>query len=103
MEDSRYVVRGRETEFVIIKAEPTEYWPQLLKEKRKNHWLKIDFNKWKDEDESDDEGRGPSSNVDFEEMMSQMGGLGGPGGPGPDMDDLDDKEDSDDEALPDLE
>jgi prostaglandin-E synthase len=26
-----------------------------MKDKKKYHWLKVDFNKWKDEDESDDE------------------------------------------------
>jgi prostaglandin-E synthase len=26
-----------------------------VKEKNKYHWLKTDFNKWKDEDESEDE------------------------------------------------
>lgn len=34
------------------------YWERLLKEKTKQHWLKIDFNKWKDEDDSDDEENG---------------------------------------------
>jgi hypothetical protein len=27
----------------------------LQKDKKKYHWLKVDFNKWKDEDDSDDE------------------------------------------------
>jgi len=30
----------------------------LTKEKQKFHWLKVDFNKWKDEDDSDEEGGG---------------------------------------------
>lgn len=59
-------------------------------EDKKFHWIKIDFNKWKDEDDSDDEagpmggggggGMGmPGAGGDFEEMMRQMGGLGGVG------------------------
>lgn len=66
--------------------------------------MKSDFNKWKDEDDSDGEFDGAGG--DFEEMMRQMGGLGG-GGAGagkPSLDDLDSPEgDSDDEELPDLE
>ena len=57
----------------MIKAEEGPYWPRLLKDTKKVHWLKVDFNKWKDEDESDEEAAGA--------------GPGGPGGgPGGDMD-----------------
>jgi prostaglandin-E synthase len=31
------------------------YWPHLTKEKKKYHWLKVDFKKWKDEDDSGDD------------------------------------------------
>ncbi|CAG2117813.1 unnamed protein product [Medioppia subpectinata] len=122
-EDSKFIVRDRGTEFVLIKAKEGPYWKRLLKDQQKFHWLKIDFNKWKAEDDSDDEaagggGGGPGGmggGGDFEEMMRQMGGLGGMGGMGgmgagmPDLGDLDDKEgedggaDSDDEELPELE
>ena len=34
------------------------YWKRLVKEDKKQHWLKVDFNKWRDEDESDDEAGG---------------------------------------------
>ncbi|KAF4125844.1 CS domain [Geosmithia morbida] len=54
-----------------------EYWPRLLKESKKLHFLKTDFDKWVDEDEQDE---AP------EEDMSQFGGMGGMpgmgGGPG---------------------
>ncbi|XP_012270719.1 prostaglandin E synthase 3 isoform X2 [Orussus abietinus] len=99
--------KGRNIELVLTKKEEGPYWPRLTKESKKFHWLKSDFNKWKDEDDSDDvpysEGR------DFEEMMRQMGGLGGSGDRKPNFDDLDDVgddadgPDSDDEDLPDLE
>ena len=56
---------------MLIKSEEGPYWPRLLKESKKCHWLKVDFNKWKDEDESDEEAAGA--------------GPGG-GGPGGDMD-----------------
>lgn len=69
------------------------------------HWVKIDFNKWKDEDDlSDEEGGGKFDlndvsenkvfvnflyayykNFTFFQMMGQMGGFGGEK---PDLDDL---------------
>lgn len=96
-EDSKHVVRDRGVEFVLIKAEEGPYWSRLLQDAKKHHWLKVDFNKWRDEDDSDDD---VGNGTDFEEMMRQMGGLGGGG---TDLGDLDGEPDSDDEGLPDLE
>ncbi|CAG0913370.1 unnamed protein product [Notodromas monacha] len=112
-EDSKYFRRDRNIEMVLKKKEGSDkFWPHLLKEKKKFHWLKVDFNKWKDEDDTDDEmGQGD----DLQEMMRRMGGLGGggmggmggmgdfggPEGEKPNLNDLSD--DSDDEDLPDLE
>jgi len=132
-EKSKYAVRPRVIEFALEKKEAGPYWDRLLADKTKQHWLKIDFNKWKDEDESEDEEGGQN----LEDMMRNMGGLGGMGGgmggmggmpgmpgmggmggmPGgmpdmskmgnmerPSLDDLDaEGDDSDDEDLPDLE
>lgn len=62
-------------------AEEGPYWERLLADKTKAHWLKIDFGKWKDEDDSDAEGEvgagAPGGGGDLEEMMKNMGGLGG--------------------------
>jgi len=87
-DDSKFIVRARGTEIVLIKEDQeASYWPRLTKEQKKYHWLKVDFSKWKDEDESDDESAGPGAGAggppgggDFEEMMRQMGGMGGLGG-----------------------
>ncbi|KOX67174.1 hypothetical protein WN51_09418 [Melipona quadrifasciata] len=101
-------LRGRTLELVLFKKEEGPYWPRLTKEKTKAHWLKSDFNKWKDEDDSDDEGGMEGSGNDLEEMMRQMGGLGGTGDSKPNFDDLDalgdegEGMDSDDDDLPDL-
>jgi len=127
-DNSAHVVGGRVTEFCLKKVDE-KFWPRLTQSTEKHHWLKIDFNKWVDEDDSDDERKGGGGmpgmggmggmgggDYDFEEMMKSMGGLGGAGGgmpgmgmPGmggdrPDLGNLDD-EDSDDEegAMPDLE
>ncbi|KAH9435716.1 hypothetical protein MCOR02_004635 [Pyricularia oryzae] len=51
-----------------------EYWPRLLKDSKKVHFLKTDFDKWVDEDEQ---------NEAAEEDFSNFGGMGGmPGMPG---------------------
>lgn len=44
-----------------------EYWPRLLKESKRVHFLKTDFDKWVDEDEQHE---AP------EEDFSQFGGMG---------------------------
>ncbi|KAL2438312.1 Protein wos2 [Exophiala dermatitidis] len=92
-----------------------EYWPRLLKDSAKVHWLRTDFDKWVDEDEQneapeddylsqfggglggDDGGFG---GIDF----SKLGGAGGAGleGLGGDAD-ADAGEDEDDDEMPDLE
>jgi len=104
-ENSKYAVLARNIPCVIVKAEEGPFWPRLLKEAGKNHWLKTDFDKWQDEDDSDVDESGDRK---FEDMMKQMGGLGGMGGMGGMDGDGDmpnfgnDDDDSDDEDLPDL-
>ena len=40
----------------VFKKEVGEgYWDRLLSTGGKRHWLSVDWNKWKDEDESDEE------------------------------------------------
>lgn len=85
VDESKHAVRARGTEFVIIKEE-ANWWPRLLKDSAKQHWLKVDFPKWKDEDDSEDEAglAGPGG------MMGGMGGMGAMGGAGgqPDLREL---------------
>ncbi|PHH81364.1 hypothetical protein CDD82_934 [Ophiocordyceps australis] len=50
-----------------------EYWPRLLKDSKKLHFLKTDFEKWVDEDEQ---------NEAAEEDFSQFGDMGGMPGMG---------------------
>lgn len=59
---------ARDVEMKLRKKELTEeYWPRLLKESKKMHFLKTDFDKWVDEDEQ---------NEAEEEDFSQFGGMG---------------------------
>ncbi|XP_017890665.1 prostaglandin E synthase 3 [Ceratina calcarata] len=100
-------LKGRTIELILYKKEEGPYWPRLTKDKTKAHWLKSDFNKWTDEDESDDEDGIEGAGQDLEDMMRQMGGLGGSGDSKPNFDDLDDggegeEMDSDYDDLPDL-
>merc|ERR1719186_1114078 len=94
-EQTKYQVRPRCVEFVLEKVEDGPYWERLLADKTKQHWLKVDFQKWKDEDDSDNEGgaEGGGQGGDLEEMMKNMGGLGGGmgaegGGQGGDLEEM---------------
>ena len=64
---SKFAVKQRAIEFALEKKESGPYWKRLVKDEKKQHWLKIDFNKWKDEDESDDEAGGGQ---DLEEVRN---------------------------------
>ncbi|XP_046967459.1 uncharacterized protein CG16817-like [Vanessa cardui] len=99
-ENSGFENKGRCVEMVLRKEKKdAPYWPSLTKDKKKPHYLKIDFNKWKDEDDENEDGGGNAH--DIEEMLRSMGGGAGDKGDKPSFDDL--ESDSDDENLPDLE
>ena len=70
-EKTKYQVKPRCIEFALEKAEEGPYWERLLKDKTKQHWLKVDFAKWKDEDESDDE-NGGGGGGDLEEVRGDV-------------------------------
>lgn len=77
-EKSHWNEAGNHITFVIQKADArAEYWPRLLKEKLKLHYIKTDFDKWVDEDEQDEQ-----ADDDNQDMANMMGGQGGPGGAG---------------------
>uniref|UniRef100_A0A8D8HIT2 Uncharacterized protein CG16817 n=2 Tax=Culex pipiens TaxID=7175 RepID=A0A8D8HIT2_CULPI len=84
-------------EFVISKADTkASYWPKLTNDKTKPHWLKVDFNRWKDEG-SDDEREEGDNAMSLDDMLRTANDnkLS--------FDDLDeDQDDSDDEAMPGL-
>ncbi|KAL9632228.1 MAG: hypothetical protein Q9164_005447 [Protoblastenia rupestris] len=132
VENSKTNHTSRDVEFVLRKKEmKEEYWPRLLKESKKMHFLKTDFDKWVDEDEQDtapDDDMGGMGGMGGD--MGGMGGMPGMGGMGggdggfggiatdfsklgggaggmPDMDampeDDDDGDEGDDEDMPGLE
>lgn len=63
IESSQKNVNPRNVAFVLQKEDDTQsYWPRLVKEAKKLHYISIDFSKWIDEDE---------------EGSKSAGGLGG--------------------------
>eukprot|EP00331_Platyophrya_macrostoma_P011923 CAMPEP_0176410178 /NCGR_PEP_ID=MMETSP0127-20121128/2914_1 /TAXON_ID=938130 /ORGANISM="Platyophrya macrostoma, Strain WH" /LENGTH=183 /DNA_ID=CAMNT_0017789649 /DNA_START=60 /DNA_END=607 /DNA_ORIENTATION=+ len=92
-EESTHVVRPRQIELKIKKANvDADYWPRLTKEKVKSSFIQIDWNKWKDEDETaestsaggggDDLGDFGMGGLDMQQMLAQLGGGAGAGGLG---------------------
>lgn len=78
-EQSRQHIAGNKISLVLRKKEAQEeFWPRLLKEKVKLHYIKTDFDKWVDEDEQEEL---PEENDDMANMMD-MGGMGGMPGMG---------------------
>jgi len=96
--DCGYQIFGRCIKCLLPRQEVGEYWPRLTKEKQKIHWLKVDFSRWRDED--DDEGEDKlDSDFDMNKMLNQLRIDGDGKEKGiEDFDDLDD-EDSDDEDI----
>ena len=52
--ESRYAVRARVVEFRLVKMEKV-WWERLLREKARQHWLRVDFQNWKDEEDVGEE------------------------------------------------
>ncbi|UPL00593.1 hypothetical protein LCI18_011527 [Fusarium solani-melongenae] len=94
-----------------------EYWPRLLKESKRVHFLKTDFDKWVDEDEQNEAPEDDFSQFGGMNGMPGMGDMGGdfggidfsklgggagfPGAEG--AGDDDEGDDDDDEDMPALE
>jgi prostaglandin-E synthase len=108
-EESTQKNMGREFLFELKKKDPGPFWPRLIKGTAKQQNIKVDFNRWKDEDdESDDEGMpgmggmggmgGKYDDASLEDMMQQMGTNSGEFDPDEGCSD-----DSDDDDLPELE
>ncbi|XP_065216541.1 prostaglandin E synthase 3 [Planococcus citri] len=92
---SKQFQTGRTIELILKKKEEGPYWPQLTKLKQRYHWLKINFNKWKEEDDSDVE-----EEENFEDMIRSIGDLGT--GSRPSFENDTDSDDNDKDAEDDL-
>lgn len=76
---------GKNVELKLQKKELNEaYWPRLLKEAKKVHFLRTDFDKWVDEDEQNE-----AAEEDMSQFGGGMGGMPGMGGAGGDFGGID--------------
>jgi len=112
---------AKNIEIVLRKKElKEEFWPRLLKDAKKVHFLKTDFDKWVDEDEQDEAPEDDLGNMGgmggmpgMGDMSSMMGGAGGDfggidfsklgGGMGGEEGEEEGEEEDDDEDMPELE
>ncbi|KAI5290077.1 hypothetical protein KEM54_002490 [Ascosphaera aggregata] len=80
-EESKQKHSARGFDLVLRKKDlKEEYWPRLLKEKKKVHFLKTDFDKWVDEDEQDEAPDDDMSGFDMSALQGMGGGMPGLGG-----------------------
>eukprot|EP00759_Apiculatamorpha_spiralis_P051825 PhF_6_TR5510/c2_g1_i5/m.7811 len=77
-EESSFVARPRHIEIRIAKKDPS-WWPRLPQSKVKYAQIQLDWNRWQDEDEVDDEnvdvgdfGMGGLAGMDEEEMRQKL-------------------------------
>jgi len=115
VENSKTNHSAKDIEMKLRKKElKEEFWPRLLKDKAKVHFLRTDFDKWVDEDEQNEAPEddymnnmggaggmgedGGFGGIDF----SKLGAAAGAGGDEPDLDAEEGEDESDDE-MPDLE
>jgi len=120
VENSKVNHTGKNVELVLRKKElKEEFWPRLLKDAKKVHFLKTDFDKWVDEDEQEEAPEDDLGNMGgmggmpgMGDMSSMMGGAGGDfggidfsklGGAGGDAEEEEEDESEDDEDMPALE
>jgi len=77
VESSKTNHSPKDIELVLRKKElKEEYWPRLLKDKAKVHFLRTDFDKWVDEDEQNEAPEDDYMN-NFGGGMGEDGGFGG--------------------------
>ncbi|CAK9293075.1 unnamed protein product [Gordionus sp. m RMFG-2023] len=101
---SKHTIRPRNIEFVLTKKEVGPFWPSLTKDK-KQPFVRTDFQKWKDEDDSEyemGESASPAGDFDLQSMMHKMGGLDGKQDLGDLDDDMPESEEDDEDDLPEL-
>nr|XP_009769849.1 PREDICTED: uncharacterized protein OsI_027940-like isoform X2 [Nicotiana sylvestris]XP_016461899.1 PREDICTED: uncharacterized protein OsI_027940-like isoform X2 [Nicotiana tabacum] len=95
VEESKISIGVRSIVCVLQKAEP-KWWNKLLRGDAKTpHYVKVDWDKWVDEDDEADAGPGDMdmNSMDFSKFGDMAGMMGGMGGDmGDDLDDSDDEE-----------
>ena len=68
---SKWTKTGFHLIFVIEKKdENAPFWPRLLKTSQKNQYLQVDWSKWVDEDEEEEDGQKGLGGMDPSQMQS---------------------------------
>ncbi|KAI8371416.1 HSP20-like chaperone [Radiomyces spectabilis] len=102
-DDAKIHATARNLQLCIFKKnKEAEYWPRLQKDKVKPVYLKVDFDRWVDEDDELEGGaEQDDAGFDFANMMNManMGGMPGMPGMPADMNDLPEDDESDDEEV----
>ncbi|MED6110541.1 hypothetical protein PIB30_043963 [Stylosanthes scabra] len=84
VDNSKVSVGSRNIFYLVVKAEE-KWWDRLLKQGGKPPvFLKVDWDKWVDEDEEDDQDSKPGADMDFSNFDLSKLSMGG--GEGPDID-----------------
>lgn len=92
-EKSAFNNKGRLIEVVLAKDKTDEpFWPSLTSDKKKHHWLKVDFDRWQDEDEVDIDEEYDDMNDMFSNKIGDFGN----------ENEKDEASSSDEEDLPDI-
>ncbi|KAF1806602.1 HSP20-like chaperone [Mucor lusitanicus] len=93
VEKSKQHLTARNLTMAIYKKEEA-WWPKLQKGNKLN-FVKVDFQKWRDEDDEDEETQQPDpmGGLDFQSLMAQAGASGGL----PNMDNMPEGDDSEEE------
>ncbi|XP_010556743.1 PREDICTED: uncharacterized protein OsI_027940-like isoform X3 [Tarenaya hassleriana] len=83
VEPSKINIGVRNIFCILEKAEPKR-WEKLLRGGKPPHYVKVDWDKWVDEDEEKGAGMGDldMGGMDFSSLGGGMGGMGGLGGMG---------------------
>ncbi|CAI0474033.1 unnamed protein product [Linum tenue] len=72
VEESKYVVGPRNIAYIIVKAE-SNWWPRLIKQEGKTPaFLKVDWDKWVDEDEENGKPNWNFDDMDFSVSLKVM-------------------------------
>ena len=87
-EESKYTLESRNIFLNLKKKNSGPYWPRLLKDEKKYHWIEVDWMYYAEEDE-EDEASQPNKPGQVFDDMGDMG----------EMDDEDDELNPDDEII----
>jgi hypothetical protein len=71
-EESKWNKTGFHLLFVLEKHDANApFWPRLLKNKDKNQYISVDWSKWVDEDEEEEDGQKGLGGIDPSQMQSK--------------------------------